>query len=257
MPPISTGGCPSLAAELTLERPKAPQIAGRALTAPAGGAFGLLDDHHHTRVPHDLIVEANLRVDIWPLLQCGGLAENAETRLQWGDREYLLAKRGLDILVDGTRVAIIWDEPMPGVGRPWFECRATRTAGNLNLDGQLIPIRSHPHLPMPVFGCPRCGTDRYRLHEAAGVWACRECHGLEYACRHTHRLIPGLNRLLYLRRRIGAAQRPFSPIAPRPKSHVRYHRVVAQIRALEARLLGHLRADVNDVIERRIERRGE
>ena len=38
------------------------------------GCFGLCDDHHHTRVPHDLIVEANRRLDIWALLQCGGLS---------------------------------------------------------------------------------------------------------------------------------------------------------------------------------------
>ena len=29
------------------------------------GCFGLRDDHHHTRVPPDLIVEANPRLDVW------------------------------------------------------------------------------------------------------------------------------------------------------------------------------------------------
>ena len=57
------------------------------------GCFGLCDDHHHTRVPHDLIVEANPRLDVWMLLRCGGLAENATTRLQWGEKTYLLARR--------------------------------------------------------------------------------------------------------------------------------------------------------------------
>jgi hypothetical protein len=49
-------------------------------------AFGLFEDHHHTHVPHDLIVEANPRLDVWMLLQCGGLAEGATTRLQWGEK---------------------------------------------------------------------------------------------------------------------------------------------------------------------------
>jgi hypothetical protein len=34
-----------------------------------------------------------------------------------------LARRTPDIWIDdGTRITIVWDEPMPGVGRPWFEC---------------------------------------------------------------------------------------------------------------------------------------
>ena len=46
------------------------------------GCFGLCDDHHHTRVPHDLIVEANPRLDVWHLLQCGVLvrANNSDLR---------------------------------------------------------------------------------------------------------------------------------------------------------------------------------
>ena len=107
------------------------------------GCFGLCDDHHHTRVPHDLIVEANPRLDVWMLLQCGGLAENATTRLQWGEKTYLLARRTPDIWIDGTRVPVTWDEPMPGVGRPWFECRravdvaGTRTYGRRSLAGDV------------------------------------------------------------------------------------------------------------------------
>ena len=79
------------------------------------GCFGLCDDHHHTRVPHDLIVEANPRLDVWMLLQCGGLVENATTWLQWGEKGCLIARRTPDIWIDGTRVPVTWDEPMPGV----------------------------------------------------------------------------------------------------------------------------------------------
>jgi hypothetical protein len=111
-------------------------------------------------------------------------------------------------------------------------------------------------LGMKVFICPACQRDCYRVYEAgAGAWACRRCHGLDYASRHLHRSIPGYSRILYLRRRIGAEPRLFSPIVPRPKHHTRYHRIVAEIRALEARLLGHLRHDVNGVVEKRDDER--
>ena len=36
-------------------------------------------------------------------------------------RSHLATREG-GILIDGTRVLLIWDEPMQGVDRPWFEC---------------------------------------------------------------------------------------------------------------------------------------
>src|SRR5262249_29254388 len=33
--------------------------------------------------------------------------------------------------------------------------------------------------------CPRCGALRWHLYLHAGEIACRQCHGLSYACRHT------------------------------------------------------------------------
>src|SRR5262249_21112520 len=85
------------------------------------------------------------------LLQCGGLAENATTRLQWGEKECLAARRTPDIWIDGTRVPVTWDEPMPGVGRPWFEC-------------------------------PACGR-RCRHVYLRETIACRRCHGRQHAVR--------------------------------------------------------------------------
>jgi hypothetical protein len=82
--------------------------------------------------------------------------------------------------------------------------------------------------------------------------ACRRCSRLDYSSRHLHRSVPGLNRLRYLRRKLGLELRPFAPIPPRPSSHTRYNRIVAEIRALEAGLVGHLRADINDVLARRL-----
>jgi hypothetical protein len=86
-----------------------------------------------------------------------------------------------------------WDEPMEGVGRPWFEC-------------------------------PMCRRRCRHLHLRR--LACRRCSQLDYSSRHMHRSVPGLHRVVYLRRRIGAELRPFSPIAPRPRSHRRYHCIV-------------------------------
>jgi hypothetical protein len=127
----------------------------------------------------------------------------------------------------------------------------------LGPNAQVLELRSHVMLASPIFGCPRCGRDCYRLYLVADLWACRKCHKLDYASRHRNRSIPGYIRILYLRRRVKAEPRPFAPIASRPRSHVKYHKLVAEIRALEHALLAHLRTEVNDVIERRIARRKE
>jgi len=55
-----------------------------------------------------------------------------------------LAARTPDLLFSGTRVSVISDdEPMEGVGRPWFECslcKRRRAANNCRdkLDGQKL-----------------------------------------------------------------------------------------------------------------------
>src|SRR5262249_42446510 len=60
--------------------------------------------------------------DIWMLLQCGALVEGAVTVLAWGVKGCQLARHTPDIWIDGTRIPVTWDEPMPGVYRPWFQC---------------------------------------------------------------------------------------------------------------------------------------
>jgi hypothetical protein len=185
------------------------------------GAFGLLDDCHHIRVPGDRIVEANPRLDIWMLLQCGALTEGTTTALRWGEKGSQLLRRAPNIFVDGNPILVVWDEPMSGVGRCWFEC-------------------------------PRC-SQRCR-HIYVRQLACRRCSRLDYSSRHLHRSVPGLNRLRYLRGKLGLELRPFAPIPPRPSSHTRYHRIVAEIHALEAGLVGHLMTDINDVLARRLQK---
>jgi hypothetical protein len=64
-------------------------------------------------------------------------------------------------------------------------------------------------------------------------------------------MIPNYHRLMRLRRKIGADPRPFTPITPRPLRCNRYWRIVREIRQLEAGLVGHIREDVADVLERR------
>jgi hypothetical protein len=153
------------------------------------------------------------------------------------------------VLVEGASVVL----KIPGIG-----CRrATRGAGNLNIDGALIPIRPHPALPLPVFGCPQCGSDRYRLHLIGGIWACRDCqkrrHRVDYASRHTHRSIPSLHRIAWLRRRIGADPQPFTALPAKPLQNRRHRRLAREIRALEARLVEHGEA-IASVLEKRHDR---
>jgi hypothetical protein len=85
--------------------------------------------------------------------------------------------------------------------------------------------------------------------------ACRQCSGLDWACRHRNRSIPGYNRLLSLRRKIGAELSPFTPLPTSPSKATRKRKIVAEIGQLEARLIGHL-AGINNVLERRIKLRG-
>src|SRR5262249_37333489 len=119
----------------------------------------------------------------------------------------------------------------------------TREPGKIVIGDQAISIRSHRSLSLPVFVCPQCSTDRYRLHLIGGIWACRDCqkrrHRVDYACRHTQYSVPGWHRIGWLRRRIGADPRPFTPLPEMSLRHHRYRRLAREIRALEARLLRH------------------
>src|SRR5215831_11845719 len=65
-----------------------------------------------------------------------------------------------------------------------------------------IALCPHPMLAAPVFVCPGCGKDRYRLYAHNSSWACQRCARLDWSCRHKHRSIPKLARLKWLRRRL-------------------------------------------------------
>src|SRR5262249_8430422 len=117
-----------------------------------------------------------------------------------------------------------------------------------------IELRPHPISRASVFACPKCNMTCYKLFEVDGNWMCRTCGKLDYSCRHEHRSIRGLARLLWLRRRIGAKQRPFAPLPKWPPQATRKRALADEIRELEIGLLGHLQT-VTGHLERRIESR--
>src|SRR5215831_4552990 len=171
--------------------------------------FGLHDGYQLRRVPADLLVESWPRLDIWMLLQHGALLDGVMTELRWGEKHSQLAIHGPDLLVDGTRIAIVWDEPMPGVGRPWFEC-------------------------------PKCSR-RCRHVYLRDTIACRQCHGLQHACLHLRRQTPAVGRVERLRRKLGDCDaRPFAPLPVRirrGRSRAYHEKLVAMIHAEETKLL--------------------
>jgi hypothetical protein len=57
------------------------------------------------------------------------------------------------------------------------------------------------------------------------------------------------------RRMIGIDPHPFAAIPKRPRHHTRFHRIIAQIRAEESKLVGHLSGVTRD-LERRARLRG-
>jgi hypothetical protein len=133
----------------------------------------------------------------------------------------LCQRRTPDVWMDGTRIAIVWDEPMPGVGRPWFEC-------------------------------PACLRKCRYLYLRNNI-ACARCHRLQNASRHLRRQTPGVGRVERLRRKLGGRDiRPFAslPACRRGRSREYHERLVAQIHAEEAKLLSHLSSVVRDLARR-------
>jgi hypothetical protein len=206
------------------------RIAWRSLTAElrvafftliVPGCFGLKDDHHHTRVPLHRLTQSHASVSVFHLKRQGLLMPGVSAWLQTPQGGCLIA---------------------------------THEPGKIWIDDQPVVIGTHSHLPLPVLYCPQCRNPRYKLFCVAGRWACYRCHRLTHASRHTNRMLPNWHRLMRLRRKIGAPPVPFTKIASKPSYATRYWRIVAEIRALEAGLVHHVSAGVNDVLERRYDR---
>jgi hypothetical protein len=106
------------------------------------------------------------------------------------------------------------DEPMPRVGRVWWQCRCGRRCRYIYV----------PEL------------------------RCQKCLGLQHACLHLHRQVPWPRLIARLRRRLDPTcdPRPFAPLPPRMRgrSQARHDELVAAIRDEEAKLveLGQLLA---------------
>jgi hypothetical protein len=183
------------------------------------GCFGLMDDPGNAyHVSPERLTESHPCISVFALHRAGLLTFGISARLQTAH--------------GGSQLA-------------------TREAGKIWLDNQPVVIGSHPVLPQRVFICPLCQNIRYKLFQVGGRWACYRCHGLTHASHHRHRTIPNYPRLMRLRRKIGASLVPFSPITPRPRHHRRYLRIAREIRQIESGLVGHIRGDVSDVLERR------
>jgi len=106
-------------------------------------------------------------------------------------------------------ILLVEDQPMPNVPRLWFECPTCQ--------------RRCRHLFLPQVQC-------------------RSCLKLDYRCRHDRRWRRGsVAKVAWLRRLLGADERPFTEL-PRPgKRRARYWRLVKQIAEEEKRLLDGIR----------------
>ena len=124
-------------------------------------------------------------------------------------------------MLNGNPILVVWDEPMEGVSRPWFECHLCK--------------RRCRHLYLCQLTCRRC---------------CR----LDYSSRHLRRQTPGVGRIERLRRKLGdCGLRPFAPLPERRRgrTHAYHEKLVALIHAEEQALLNHLQSVTHD-LERRI-----
>jgi hypothetical protein len=195
------------------------------------GCYGLSDGYHPSSFPGDRIVERVPRLDVWMLSRCGALVEGSAAELAIEGaagavggppaiRAVNLRREAPNLWIDGTRVAIAWDEPMPGVGRPWFLCA--------------------------------CGHRARYLYLRDAI-ACARCHKLQNASRHLNRQVPALGRVVRLRRKLGAALRA---LAGGGRSRARHDALVARIHDEEAALLDHLGGVIHD-LSRRIRVRKE
>jgi hypothetical protein len=120
-------------------------------------------------------------------------------------------------------------------------------------------VRRHLLAPRPAVACVHLPALPVRPLQIAvlGVWACGQCHLLTHSSRHRGRTIPGLIRVRYLQRRIGASAELFSPLPAKPKprtSAIEHLRLAHAIRRLEQELIEHGRRDVCAVLEKRYAR---
>jgi hypothetical protein len=161
-------------------------------------------------------------------LRNGGLLNGTVTELEWGTGGGPARASEADVEIAGTKIPLTWDEPMAGVGRPWWQC-------------------------------PVCSA-RCRFVYLNKQVACRRCLRLDYASRHLRRQTPAVGRVERLRKRLGGCEaKPFAPLPTRirrGRSRAYHDALVARILDEESALLAHLQTITRD-LERRIRVRKE
>ena len=65
----------------------------------------------------------------------------------------------------------------------------------------------------------RFAIDSKHVYFGDEAVACRTCSRLDYASCHLHRSVPGIHRVMRLRRKIGADVHPFAPLPRHPRAH--------------------------------------
>lgn len=189
-------------------------------------AFGTVRKGTHAP---DSVLEFRARLGVFALLRAGALVGGAITR--WGFDSGLLLRLTFHppnlIVEHGSQrqqVAVSWYSPCPPIVRP------------------------HLH-------CPTCGRGCYALHEVGGIFTCRICGNLDYACRHINRHTPQLNRIARLRRKLGADPAPFSPLPPLSSFRHTQRKIVGQILVLEQGVVASM-GNVADDLEARAKKSG-
>jgi hypothetical protein len=177
----------------------------------------------------DRVLEFKERLDGFALLRAGALTEGTITHWRF-DNGLLLRPRfhAPNLIVEHgsqrQQVAVSWYSPYPPIVRP------------------------HLH-------CPTCDRGCYALYEVGGIFTCRICGQLDYACRHINRHTPQLTRIARLRRKLGADPAPFSPLPPLSSLRPSRRTIVGQILALERGVVTSM-ANVADDLEARAKKSG-
>ena len=181
------------------------------------GAYGLLDHPRDDRIPESRLVRSCPMLSIFDV-------------------------RGY---IRGDTIQLGPPEPVPGEysGQP-------RQPGT-NERAQIVRVRWHDALALPMAVCPTCSRSCYRLHWRDEQWRCRICAGpLVYESRSRNQTVRGHAHAVYLRKRLGVSEILFSPIGARPLRATKWWKLLLELRKTEAALIRHLH-DIGDVLEKR------
>jgi hypothetical protein len=183
---------------------------GKASFAPMAGCFGLAEDHHENSTPPERLTSSHACLDVFRLRKEG------------------LLTLGSSAVVHLTNNAT--SAPVPCL-------LVVHRAGNLEINREIVRFAAHRCLHAEVWICPVCSKDCYRIYDVGG-WRCRWCARLKYPSQSRNRSIPNYARLVYLRRRLGASEIPFSPLPQAFPWQRKRWRLVTEVRRIEKALCG-------------------